>query len=260
MSNSLVPFAEIPIEARSPPPVPEHPLRRSIWGVKSGVKVCDARREGQLDYCCVIETSDATRNVKSLDSADSSARATKQRLLTADISGDRKHFAFICQDNALTIQELKPKGTDRFTVKTIYHIAVGNQPVRQLWWAGARIALRVCGNGSCTLSVIDPMTPKAVATATGIAIGHADFPLHPITDTDWVVVSESGEMLYFFDFGTGLKSSTLTLQKKSSEGVWSGKSGPFELALVYGKPNLGDVVRVDLQQRVVSTVNTASCD
>ncbi len=260
MTNALVAFADIPPEARSKPEPPEHPLKRVLWGVRSGVKMCDRRREGQLDYCCVISTSGATPDTVDLDSDDSSPHATKQRLLTADISADRKHFAFIDGANALVVQELRPKGVDHFVVKTLYKLALGEKPARQLWWTEHRIALRLCSQGLCTLATIDPMNPKATVTTTDIAIGLGPTPLHPIDETLWAIVSDTGEKVHFFDAATGKTSSTLTLPRRSAEGVWSGKSGPFELALVYGKPNLGDVVRVHLQKREVSAVNTAACD
>jgi hypothetical protein len=259
LSNAFVPLAAVPVEARSLRPV-EHPLLRTVWSVKSGIKVCDPQRVGQLDQCAIIETQGATPEGTTPDSDDSSALATQQRLLTADISADRGHVAFANKDNRLVVQTLKPRGADRFVVKTRYTLALGEHPTRQLWWVGNRVVLKQCAGMACTLAIVDPLNAKATAASTNIAIGRSLAPLHTIGETDFVVVGETGEQVYFFDMATGSLSRELTLPRRSAEGVWAGKSAPFELAVVYGKPNLGDIVRVHLQRRIVSTVNTAGCE
>jgi hypothetical protein len=258
MPNAFVAFANVPTEAREARAV-EHPLKRTLWSVKSGIKVCDTRRAGQLDQCSIIETTGAALDATAADSDDSSALATKRRLLTADISTDRKHLVFV-NNNRLVVQALKPKGADRFVVKTLYTLALGDHATRQLWWAANRVVLKQCAGTGCTLGIIDPMSAKATPSPTGIAVGRSLAPLHAMTEIDFVVVDETGEKAYFFDLASNIQSSALTLPRKSTEGVWSGKSGPGELAIVYGKPNLGDVVRVHLQRRSVSTVNTAGCE
>ncbi len=266
MPNAFVPFTNVRAQAIAPR-ANVHPLKRILWDVKSGVKLRDPLRAGQHDEFSIIETIEPHLHPDQIDSDDSSELVTQWRSLTADISSDHKHFAFINHKNALVVQALKPKGVDRFVVKTIHTRSLAgleNAPIssriNRLWWAGNRVVFERCVAQSCSLEFVDPMSAHAAVQATGIRTANSAVPLHAISERDFAVVNESGDTVSFFDFATGTRSRELALPRHSAEGAWSGKSGPYELAIVYGKPSLGDVVRVHLQKREVSIVNTAACD
>ena len=251
-----------------------HPLDRAVIYTRSGLRVCDRHRSegvsstpariGILDRCELVTGSfgSSPYPLRSEDADPASVQGLPQ---WADVSTDL-HDLLVARGDTRVFERwhiVRPDAGGMARASRDKNAPLPPGRMDKVLWLGRFAAIVACDDDAadaCHLTFMDTRRESfGRMLDPNVRIGHAAGGLMQGENKEWAAFDESGSRVVFFDIETGETRATLALPKRSSEGIYVARIAPYEAAVVYGKPSLGDIVRISLQRHALLNTYEVRC-